>query len=102
MLRRDAWSRYPLLYQKAIWADTWVLPLQANAAFWYNATIEAILNGLNDDLAVLILDMYSIPIRFRNFISRKERKEAQSSTETNPFAIKKTKEYATFINRTMQ
>jgi len=47
VLRRDAGSRYPLLYQKTPFGQTHgSLPLQANAVFWYNASIEAILDGL--------------------------------------------------------
>jgi len=48
VLRRDAWSRYPLLYQNAFLGRQMGLPLQCPRCFWYNASIKAILNGLND------------------------------------------------------
>ena len=46
VLRRDAGSRYPLLYQKP--KHKHVIPsTYAPSFFWYNAAIEAILNGTN-------------------------------------------------------
>ena len=50
-LRRGAGSRYTLLYQKTLQTSlrrcsaTSLPSRSAHAAFWYNASIEAILNG---------------------------------------------------------
>jgi len=46
VLRRCVESRYPLLYQKTLQCNV-STSHSANAAFWYNATIKAILHGFN-------------------------------------------------------
>jgi len=58
LLRRNTGSRYTLLYQKAIWADTSAPTLRLPTLFWYNAAIEAILHGLNAIRLLFISNVY--------------------------------------------